>query len=76
MKNRFTINLFIEKDGNISRRNFSIKCDNYDKKVIESEVIKKLNLNESKWIIETNEEWEYIEKENVIFWKTKLKEVK
>ena len=76
MKNRFTINLFVDKKGDVSRRNFSIEVSSYDKKTIELEVVKKLDLDENKWTIESSEEWEYVEKEKVIFWKTKLKEVK
>lgn len=76
MKNRYTINLFIDKKGNVSRKNFTIQSDSYDKKTIELEVSNKLDLNENKWTIETSEELEYVEKERVIFWKAKLKEVK
>lgn len=75
MKNRFTINLFVDKKGNVTRRNFSIESNSYDKKTIQSEVEKKLNLDEKKWTIETSEELEYVEKEKVIFWNIKLKEV-
>jgi hypothetical protein len=75
MKNRFTINLFVDKKGDISKRNFSIESNSYDKKTIRSEVEKKLNLDEKKWTIETSEELEYVEKEKVIFWNIKLKEV-
>lgn len=75
MKNRFTINLFVDKRGNISRRNFPIESKSYNKKTIRSEIKKKLNLDEKKWIIETSEELEYVEKEKVIFWNIKLKEV-
>lgn len=75
MKNRFTINLFVDKKGDISKRNFSIESKNYNKKTIEKEIIKKLNLDEKKWTIETSEELEYVEKEKVIFWNIKLKEV-
>lgn len=75
MKNRFTINLFVDKKGDISKRNFSIESKNYNKKTIEKEIIKKLNLDEKKWTIETSEESEYVEKEKVIFWNIKLKEI-
>ena len=75
MKNRFTINLFVDKKGDISKRNFSIESKSYNKKTIRSEVEKKLNLDEKKWTIETSEELEYVEKEKVIFWNIKLKEV-
>jgi hypothetical protein len=75
MKNRFTINLFVDKKGDISKRNFSIESKSYNKKTIQSEVEKKLNLDEKKWTIETSEELEYVEKEKVIFWNIKLKEV-
>jgi hypothetical protein len=76
MENRLTINLFVDKRGKVSRRNFTIQADSYDKKTIELEVSKKLELNENKWTIETSEELEYVEKERVIFWKAKLKESK
>lgn len=75
MKNRFTINLFVDKKGDISKRNFSIESKSYNKKTIEKEIIKKLNLDEKKWTIETSEESEYVEKEKVIFWNIKLKEI-
>lgn len=75
MKNRFTINLFIEKKDEVSRINFSIELDKYDTKTIEKLVSQKLALNEKKWTIETSEQIELVEKERVIFWKTKLKGV-
>lgn len=75
MKNRFTINLFVDKRGDISKMNFSVESKSYNKKTIEKEIIKKLNLDEKKWTIETSEESEYVEKEKVIFWNIKLKEV-
>lgn len=75
MKNRYTINLFVHKKDDTSRRNFSVELDIYDKKNVEEIVSKKLNLNEEKWSIESSEEIEYIEKERVILWKTVLKRV-
>lgn len=71
--NRFTINLFIEKDDNISKRNFSIRSESYNRELFELEISKRIDINDDKWIIESSEELEYIEKERVIFWKTKLK---
>lgn len=76
MKNRFTINLLIYKEDNISKRNFSIESDDYNKKIIESEIINKLELDDKKWTISTSDELEYIESERVIFWKIKLNKVK
>jgi len=70
---RFTINLFIEKGDNISKRNFSIRSDSYNSELFELEISKRIDINGDKWIIESSEELEYIEKERIIFWKTKLK---
>lgn len=76
MGNRFTVNLFIDKGNNISKINFSIELDDYDREIIESKIKNKLDLDEEKWIISNSNELEYIEKERVIFWKVKLNKVK
>lgn len=73
MKNRFTVNLFIDKNNNVTRRNFSIDLETYNHDKLNEVIANKLNLDDKKWTIETSEEMEYVEKEKVIFWKTKLK---
>ncbi len=73
MKNRFTVNLFIDKNNNVTRRNFSIALETYNHDKLNEVIVNKLNLDDKKWTIETSEEMEYVEKEKVIFWKTKLK---
>lgn len=75
MKNRFIINLFVDKNGDVSRRNFSIELPEYNISKVSEIVEKKLDLNNKRWTIERNEEIELIEKERVIFWKAELKKV-
>lgn len=75
MKNRFIINLFVDENGDVSRRNFSIELQEYNSSKVSEIVEKKLDLNNKKWTIEKSEEIELIEKERVIFWKAKLKKV-
>lgn len=75
MKNRWTINLFVDKNDGVTKRNFSCELQKYDVESVRQIVVEKLDLNEKKWTIETSEEWEVVEKESVIFWKVKLKKV-
>lgn len=73
MKNRWTINLFVCKDDNKKRMNFSIDLKSYNKNDVKKIVNEKLDLAETKWTIDNSEEIEVVEKERVIFWKTVLK---
>jgi len=73
MKNRWTINLFVCKDGDNKRMNFSIDLKSYNKSDVKKIVIEKLDLSGKKWTIDISEEIEVVEKERVIFWKTVLK---
>lgn len=75
MKNRWIINLFVDKNGATTRMNFSTEISSYSKNDIEQIVSQKLNLTGKKWIIDSSEEIEIVEKERIIFWKTKLKKV-
>jgi hypothetical protein len=73
MKNRWTINLFVCKDDDNKRMNFSIDLKSYNKSEVKKIVIDKLDLSGKKWTIDISEEIEVVEKERVIFWKTVLK---
>lgn len=74
MKNRYIINLFVKKDGNITRKNFSVELETYRKEDLEQIILERINLNSEKWSIE-KEEIEVVEKERVVFWTTHLKKV-
>lgn len=74
MKNRYIINLFVKKDGNTTRKNFSVELETYRKEDLEQIILERINLNSEKWSIE-KEEIEVVEKERVVFWTTHLKKV-
>ena len=74
MKNRYIINLFVKKEGNTTRKNFSVELETYRKEDLEQIILERLNLNSEKWSIE-KEEIEVVEKERVVFWTTHLKKV-
>lgn len=73
MKNRWIINLFVCKNGQKIRMNFSTELKDYNKNEVRQIVNEKLDLSGKKWTIDSSEEIEVVEKEKVIFWKTELK---
>jgi len=74
MKNRYIINLFVNKDGEKTRRNFSCQLETYSQEILQGIILEKLDLNAQKWQID-NHKVELIEKENVVIWEVILKRV-
>lgn len=74
MKNRYIINLFVNKDGKKTRKNFSCQLETYSQEILQGTILEKLDLNTQKWEIDSHKV-ELIEKENVVIWEVILKRV-
>jgi hypothetical protein len=74
MKN-YIANVFIYKDGNTDRKNFTIKSDSDSEEVLKSLIIEKININKEKF--EFVKDWfELVTKESLVIYETEWKKIK
>lgn len=74
MKN-YTANVFIYKDKNVERKNFTIKSDSDSEEVLKSLIIEKININKEKFEF-VNDWFELVIKESVVIYETEWKKIK
>ena len=74
MKN-YTANVFIYKDKNVERKNFTIKSDSDSEEVLKSLIIEKININKEKFEF-VNDWFELVVKESVVIYETEWKKIK
>ncbi|NBP56655.1 hypothetical protein EBU71_09010 [bacterium] len=74
MRNRYVINLFINKSGTTSRRNFTVESGVYSEEIFRNLITEKIKLDTDKWEIE-KEKIEPIGGENLVIWEVFLKKV-
>jgi hypothetical protein len=74
MRNRYVINLFINKNGSTSRRNFTVESSVYNEDAFRNLITEKIKLDTDKWEIE-KEKIEPIVGENLVIWEVFLKKV-
>jgi hypothetical protein len=74
MKN-YTANVFIYKDKNVERKNFTINSDSDSEEVLKSLIIEKININKEKFEF-VNDWFELVVKESVVIYETEWKKIK
>jgi hypothetical protein len=74
MRNRYIINLFINKSGTTSRKNFTVESSVYNEEIFRNLITEKIKLDTDKWEIE-KEKIESIVGENLVIWEVFLKKV-
>ena len=71
---KYIVNLWVNKDGNSSRSNFNIYTDKTSQTELNSLIMEKCKVDDSKWTLDT-EKYELIEKESVIRYVVNFKKV-
>jgi hypothetical protein len=74
MKN-YTANVFIYKDKNVERKNFTINSDSDSEEVLKSLIIENININKEKFEF-VNDWFELVVKESVVIYETEWKKIK
>jgi hypothetical protein len=66
------INSYLNKGEESERKNFNIRTNSTDESVVVSKIIEKLNIDTTKYRIDS-QKFEFIPKENVVIYKCLLK---